>query len=42
MTLDEKIRYGRMAIACVAVVAVGLGIHVSPLGEVAGGAGTAN
>jgi hypothetical protein len=42
MTLDEKIRYGSMAMAGAAAVAAVFGIHLSPLAEIAGGAGTAN
>jgi hypothetical protein len=40
MSLDQKIRYGTMALAGAAVVAAGFGIHLSPLvAEIAGGAG---
>ncbi len=39
MTLDQKLRYGSMALAGAAVVATAFGIHLSPLAEVAGGAG---
>ncbi len=39
MTLDQKIRYGMMAMAGAAAVAAAFGIHLSPLAEVAGGAG---
>jgi hypothetical protein len=38
MTLDEKIRYGMMALAGASVVLTALGIHVNPL-TVAGGYG---
>lgn len=39
MTLDQKIRYGSMALAGAAVVAGGFGLHLSPLADIAGGAG---
>jgi hypothetical protein len=39
MTEDQKIRFGLMALAGASVVAAGFGIHLSPLAEVAGGAG---
>ncbi len=38
MTLEEKIRYGMIAVTGASVVLVALGLHVSPL-EAAGGAG---
>lgn len=38
MTLDEKIRYGMMALAGASVVLATLGVHVNPLG-IAGGYG---
>ena len=39
MTLDQKVRYGMMALAAASVVAAGFGIHLSPLADIAGGAG---
>ncbi len=39
MTLDQKIRYGSMALAGAAAVAAAFGIHLSPLADIAGGAG---
>ncbi len=39
MTLDEKIRYGMMALAGASLVFATLGVHISPL-EAIGGAGT--
>ena len=39
MTLDEKVRYGMIALAGASVVFATLGVHISPL-EVIGGAGT--
>ena len=39
MTLDEKLRYGSLALAAAAVVASGFGIHLPGL-EIAGGWGT--
>jgi len=40
MTLDQKIRYGTMAMAGAAAVAAAFGIHLSPLAaDIAGGAG---
>ena len=39
MTLDEKIRYGMVALAGASVVLATLGVHISPL-EVIGGMGT--
>jgi len=39
MTLDNKVRYGIMALAGISVVAAGYGIHLSPLLDIAGGAG---
>jgi len=38
MTLDEKMRYGMMGLACAAVVVKILGVHVLPL-EIAGDPG---
>ena len=38
MTLDEKVRYGMIALTGASVVLAGLGIHVNPL-AVAGGMG---
>jgi hypothetical protein len=40
MTLEEKIRYGSIALAGAAAVGTAFGIHLSPLAEIAGGAGT--
>jgi hypothetical protein len=39
MTLDEKVRYGMLALSGASVVLATLGVHVSPL-EVIGGMGT--
>jgi len=39
MTLEEKIRYGMVAISGASVVLTALGVHVNPLG-IAGGSGT--
>ena len=39
MTVDEKVRCGMIAFASASVVATALGLHVSPLAELAGGAG---
>ena len=39
MALDEKVRYGMIALAGASVVATALGLHISPLAELAGGAG---
>ena len=39
MTLDEKIRYGMVALAGASVVFATLGVHINPL-EIIGGAGT--
>jgi small-conductance mechanosensitive channel len=39
MTLDEKVRYGMMAIGGASVVFATLGLHLSPLDVVAGGYG---
>ena len=38
MTLDEKIRYGMVALAGASVVLATLGVHISPL-EIIGGMG---
>jgi hypothetical protein len=38
MTLDEKIRYGMVALTGASLVLTGLGIHVNPL-AIAGGYG---
>jgi len=38
MSLDEKIRYGMLALTGASVVFVALGVHVGPL-DVAGGMG---
>jgi hypothetical protein len=39
MTLDEKIRYGMVALGGASIVLATLGVHISPL-EIIGGAGT--
>jgi len=39
MTVDEKVRYGMMAVSGASLVIAALGLHVSPLAEAAGGAG---
>jgi hypothetical protein len=39
MTLDEKIRYGMVALAGASVVFATLGVHINPL-DIIGGAGT--
>jgi len=39
MTLDEKIRYGLVALSGASVVLATLGVHINPL-EIIGGAGT--
>ena len=38
MTLDEKIRYGMMALGGASLVIAALGVHITPL-EIAGGMG---
>jgi len=38
MTLDEKVRYGMMALGGASVVLATLGVHISPL-EIIGGMG---
>ena len=38
MTLDEKVRYGMIALTGASVVLAGLGVHVNPL-TIAGGYG---
>ena len=38
MTLDEKVRYGMLALTGASVVLATLGVHINPL-EVAGGMG---
>ena len=38
MTLDEKIRYGMVALAGASVVFATLGVHINPL-DICGGAG---
>ena len=38
MTLDEKVRYGMVALAGASVVLATLGVHITPL-DVAGGIG---
>jgi hypothetical protein len=38
MTLDEKIRYGMVALSGASVVLATLGVHINPL-EIIGGAG---
>jgi hypothetical protein len=38
MTLDEKVRYGMMALGGASIVFATLGVHISPL-EVIGGYG---
>jgi hypothetical protein len=39
MTLEEKVRYGMLAVTGAAVVANVLGVHISPL-DLAGSSGT--
>jgi hypothetical protein len=39
MTLDEKIRFGMVALAGASIVFATLGVHINPL-DVIGGAGT--
>lgn len=39
MTLDEKVRYGMVALASAGVVMTALGLHVSPLAEAQAGFG---
>jgi len=39
MTLDEKVRYGLVALGGASIVLATLGVHLSPL-EIAGGIGT--
>ena len=39
MTLDQKVRFGIMAVSGAAVVANFMGVHLSPL-EIVGGAGS--
>ena len=38
MTLDEKVRYGMLALAGASVVFATLGVHINPL-DICGGAG---
>ena len=38
MTLDEKIRYGMMALSGASLVFATLGVHINPL-QICGGAG---
>jgi len=38
MTLDEKIRFGMVALSGASIVFAALGVHISPL-EIIGGAG---
>lgn len=38
MTLDEKVRYGLVALSGASIVLATLGVHINPL-EVIGGAG---
>ena len=38
MTLDEKIRYGMLAVGGVSLVFAALGVHITPL-EICGGMG---
>ncbi|HEV2137765.1 MAG TPA: hypothetical protein VGR53_02905 [Nitrososphaerales archaeon] len=39
MTLDEKVRFGIVALSGASLVLASLGVHLSPL-EIIGGAGT--
>ena len=39
MTLDEKVRYGMVALSGASLVLAALGVHITPLG-VSGGMGT--
>ena len=39
MTLDEKVRYGMLALAGASVVFATLGVHINPL-DICGGMGT--
>ena len=38
MTLDEKVRYGMVALAGASIVLATLGVHITPL-DIAGGGG---
>jgi len=38
MTLDEKMKYGMLALGGASLVLTALGVHISPL-QIAGGAG---
>jgi len=38
MTLDEKIRFGMVALGATSIVLATLGVHINPL-EIAGGSG---
>jgi hypothetical protein len=38
MTLDEKIRYGMLALGATSIVLATLGVHIGPL-DIAGGHG---
>jgi hypothetical protein len=40
MTIDEKIRYGMLALTGASIIFAALGIHIRPL-EISGGAGSA-
>jgi hypothetical protein len=39
MTIDEKVRYGMVALAGAGVALTALGFHAAPLAEAGGGAG---
>lgn len=39
MTIDEKVRYGMMALGGASLILATLGVHITPLNQIAGGAG---
>ncbi|MGA2663448.1 MAG: hypothetical protein ABSF83_00685 [Nitrososphaerales archaeon] len=39
MTVDDKVRYGMMAVSGATLVVAALGMHIGPLAEAVGGAG---
>jgi hypothetical protein len=39
MTIDEKVRYGMMALGGASLILAAMGVHVSPLNQIVGSAG---
>jgi hypothetical protein len=39
MTIDEKVRYGMMALGGASLILAAMGVHLTPLDRVVGGAG---